>query len=301
MTIIKRGLICVVIAAHLCACAPVVPVVPVVSEAQRGRMGTVGVVALASAPQGDLAVRTRGHGAGAAQGALDGAEVGAALGFVACAVAIISLSPSSYCAFPEPVLVGAILGAVVGQAAPEDKRGKIEARAVVDYVQLLDATPEDKRGETEARLRAIFEAEAELQGKLRFAVVDTAARAGVQGVTEITAGTPTVVGQDVDHRQLPEAKVDTILEVGLVSVRFISRGGADPELALHVGAVARLMDARTKAELFRGDAFTYEAKPRKFSEWNADESRLIKEEIESAYRSLGQSIVDEIFLVVRTN
>ena len=233
--------------------------------------------------------------------------MGITLAYVACVVTFISAlnSPgmgSTYCSW-DPFLFGVIFGAVVGgtPAAPEDKRGETEARLMmIDYLQLLNAAPEDKRGETEARLRAIFEAEAELQGMLRFAVVDAATGAGVQGVTEITAGAPTVAVQGVDHRQLPDAKVDTILEVGLMSVSFIGRGGEDPVLALHVGADARLMEARTKAELYR-HAFMYEAKPRKFSEWNAEGSRLIKEEIERANRSLGQLIVDEIFLVVRSN
>lgn len=293
MSIINRSLICAVIAAYLCACATTP--VPVVSEAQRGRMGTVDVVALVSEPQSD-----RGRWAGATAGALSGAYVGALLGVVACEVAMFS-GPGSYCAFPEPILVGAVLGALVGQATQDGKRGKTETQGVVtDYLQLLNAAPEDKKVETEVRLRAIFEPEAELQGKLRYAVVDAAARSGVQGVTEITAGMPTVAGKGVDQRQLPDAKVNTLLEVGLVSVSFNGRGGADPELTLHADAFARLVDARTNTEFFR-HAFTYESGPKKFSEWNADGARLIKEETESAYRSLGQSIVDEIFLVVRTN
>lgn len=293
MSIIKRGLIFVVIAAHLCACATTP--VPVVSEAQRGQMGTVGVVALVSEPQSD-----KGRWAGATAGALTGAYLGAVFGYVACTVAILS-GPGSYCAFPEPILVGAGLGALVGQAAQSGQRGKTENRVIVtDYLQLLNAAPEDKKGETETRLRAIFEPGAELQGKLRYAVVDAATRSGVQGVTEIPGGTPTVGGQGVDHRQFPDANVDTLLEVGLVSISFIGNYGVDPELLLHAVAVVRLVDAKTKVELYK-HSFTYESKSKKASEWNADEARLINEEIENAYRSLGQSIVDDIFLVVRTN
>lgn len=300
MSIFNRSLICMVIAAYLCACATTTPV-PVVSEAQRGRMGTVGVVALVESGSQHS---DRGRWEGAVQGAAVGALVLLFLDYVACGVAVASANPSSYCANPlELALGGAVLGAVIGglPSAPVGNRGKTENSVMVtDYLQLLNAAPEDKRGETEARLRAIFEAEAELQGKLRFVVVDTANRAGVHGVTEITAATPTVAGSNVDHRQFLDTKVDTILEVGLVSVSFTGNYGVDPKLMLHADAVARLVDARTNAELYK-HSFTYESKPKKASEWNADGARLIKEEIESAYRSLGQSIVNEIFLVVRTN
>lgn len=274
MSIIKRGLIWVIIAAHLCACAPVVPVDSFVSEAQRGQMGSVGVVALVSAPQSDF-VGPRGRGAGAAQGAGEAAS-GAIKG-----VGDPMMSPEARILYiillPVIVPVAAIGGAVSGGA---------------------QAVPGDNAGEIEVRLRAIL-AEADPQGKLRSSVIDAATQAGVHGVTEITANIPTVAGQGVDYRQLPAPKVDTILEVGLVFVSFFSHGGADA-IKLHVGAFARLVNARTNAELYR-HTFRYNTEPKKFSEWNADWARLIKEETENAYRSLGQSIVDEIFLVVRTN
>jgi len=277
MSIIERVLIYVVIAAHLSACAT--PPVPTVSEAQRGRMGTVGVISLASVPLGELAVGTRGTGAGAAEGAAGGAVAGApllagALSF--CGVPMLGV----FCiAFLLPFAGTVTYGAAVGGA---------------------QAVPEDKAGEIEATLRAVL-AEVMQQAKLRSAVVDAAARAGVRGVTEMPAGTVAVVGQTVDYRQLSDPKVDTVLEVGLVSVGLVGRGGADPALMLRIGAVARLVDARSNAELFRGHAFTHESGPRKFSEWGADGARLLKEDLERVYGSIGRSMVDEIFLVVRTN
>lgn len=193
MTIINRSLICVVIAAYLCACAPVVPVVPVVSESQRGRMGTVGVVALTSEPQADF-IGPRGGRAGAAQGAGEAAS-GAIKG-----VGSPYLRPEAGILYiillPVIVPVAAIVGAVNGGAK---------------------AVPEDKANEIEARLRTTL-AETDPQGKLRFAVVDGATRAGVHGVTEITSNIPTVAGHGADYQQLTAQKVDTILEVGLVSI-----------------------------------------------------------------------------------
>ncbi len=276
MSIIERVLIYVVIAAQLSACAT--PPVPTVSEAQRGRMGTVGVISLASAPQGELAVGTRGTGAGAAEGAVAGAVVGSPV-----------LQYAWFCGVPG---AGVICVPVLLLFA-----GSVTHGAVVGGAQ---AVPEDKAGEIEATLRTVL-AEAVQQAKLRSAVVDAAARAGVRGVTEMPADTVAVVGQTVDYRQLSDAKVDTVLEVGVLSVALIGRGGADPSLTLRIGAVARLVDARSNAELFRGHAFTHESGPRNFSEWGANGARLLKEELDRASGTIGRSMVDEIFLVVRTN
>jgi len=277
MTNFKRGMIYVVIAAYLCACAPVVPRVPVstvVNEEQRGHLGRVGVVSLASVPQGKF-VGPRGSGEGASQGAGDAAS-GAMKG-----VGNEYLSPGALILYvillPVIVPVAAISGAVGGG---------------------VQAVPKDKADEIEARLREIL-AEANPQEELRVSVVDAATRVGIHDVSEITSDVPSLPGEGNDDRQLPTPKVDSILEIGLVSVSFVGRGGPNA-IAFHVGVIVRLLNARTNAEIYR-QAFTYDAGPRKFSEWNAEGARLIKEETESAYRTLGRSIVEEIFLVVRTN
>jgi hypothetical protein len=276
MSIIERVLTYGVIAAQLSACAA--PPVPTVSEAQRGKMGTVGVISLASAPQGELAVGTRGTGAGATEGAVAGAVAGSPI-----------LPYAWFCGVPG---AGVICIPVILIFT-----GSVTHGAVVGAAQ---AVPEGKAGEIEATLRTVL-AESTQQARLRSAVVDAANRAGVRGVTEIAAGAATVVGATVDYRQLSDAKVDTVLEVGVVSVALVGRGGADPSLTLRIGAVARLVDARSNAELYRGHAFAHESGPRTFSEWGADGARLLKEDLARAYGLIGRSMVDEIFLVVRTN
>lgn len=276
MSLTERALVSVVAMAHLSACAT--PPVPTVSEAQRGRMGTVGVVSLATAPQGGLQAGTRGTGAGATEGAAAGAVSGAQ-----------ALPYTVYCGVPGAGVICIPMLLIFA--------GSVAYGASVGGAQ---AVPEDKAGEIEAKLRAVL-AEAGEQGKLRSAVVGAAARAGVRGVTEMPAGTVAVVGQTVDYRQLSDAKVDTVLEVGVVSAAFVGRGGADPALALRVAAVARLVDARTNVEIYRGSAFTHATGPRNYTSWVADHARVLKEELDRAYHGLGRSIVDEVFLVVRTN
>lgn len=300
MSIIKRGLICVVIAAHLCACTHV-PVASesqrVVSKEERARMGTVGVLALAT-PQSELEVEAWGAAHGAGKGAGKGAKFGILVPLEGCvsdprgfAFAIclgtIILAPEVFVGLVAiSTVISTVAGAVTG--------------AVVGAVQ---SVPKDKAGEIEARLRAIL-AEDHPHEKLRFSVVAAAAEFGVQDVSEITADIPTVPGQDIDYRRLSDAKVDSIIEVGLMGVSLSGSSGADPDISLNFNAVARLEDAKSNVELSRHNFtyqaefnFTYRSEPRKFSEWNADGARLIKEEMESAYRSLGQSIVNKILLI----
>jgi len=262
ISIFARTLASVLIAAHLFACAAPPPTG--VSEAQRARMGAVGVAPFAMTPRDELQV-TRGTAAGAAGGAIEGVIAGVAstggCGF-GCVIVV-----------PFMASVGAITGGVVGGAA---------------------AVPEDKAAEIETRLKAVL-SEVGDQARLQAAVVVAAIRFGVPRVTTLPGKAVAVRGVDA------EAKVDTILKVGLVSVGLAGGGGADPELAIRVSALARLVDARTDAELYRTRLFTHAVGPRKFSEWNADNARLLKDALERAYQSLARSIVDEIFLVIRTN
>jgi hypothetical protein len=159
-------------------------------------------------------------------------------------------------------------------------------------VGAMEAVPVDRAAEIEARLKVML-TEVGQQETLRAEVVGAATRAGVRGVTGIAAADGT------DSPKLADPKVDTVLEVGLLSVTLAGKGGSDPTLVFNVRAVARLVDARTQAELYHSRAFTFASDPRKFSEWNADGAHPLKDELARAYRSLADSIVDEIFLVVR--
>ena len=274
MSKIKHLLSFVVIAMHLFGCAT--SPIPLVTEAQRERMGTVGVASLPSAPQSALDVGARGKVAGAGEGATAGAVKG--LG------ELFRMSGSgdydaTIILLPIAAIGGAIYGAVVGAA---------------------QAVPEDKAKKIEACLKAVL-GEAGHQGKLRTEVISAIARSGIQGVSEIPSCQSAAVGQDTDYRLCLDRQVDTVLEVGLLSVALIGRGGEDPKLVLFVRAVARLVDAKTNAELYRSRFFTHATGTKRFSEWNADGARLLKESYELACQSLARSVVEEVFLIVRSN
>jgi len=248
-----------------------------VSEAQRDRLGAVGVVQISGNPKGELHAGARGAAGGAAEGAATGAGAGAV---AAAAPLFVGFSCSgnsaAWCVILLPVFVvgGAVVGGVVGAA---------------------QAVPVDTGREIEAQLNRAL-AETDVQEALRTEVVKAAARAGVANVQELAAAATTA-----DFRELQNAKVDTVLEVGLVEVGLIGRGGKDPLLTLHVHALARLVDVNSNAELYRDYPFNHVSPPRKFSEWSADQSRLLKRELDRAIETLGASIVDEVFLMVRNN
>ncbi|MGH8704183.1 MAG: hypothetical protein ACREUO_02075, partial [Burkholderiales bacterium] len=164
----------------------------------------------------------------------------------------------------------------------------------------IDAVPDERARQIEAQLDAVL-AEVGRQDSLRSEVVKAAARTRIPGVKQIAGGVAATTGEGVDYRKLPDLGVDTVLEVGLVRVGLTGRGGDDPRLELRIHAAARLVDARSNAELYRNYALTHLAPPRRYSEWRADNARLLKTEVRRAYESLGRSIVDEVFLIVRSN
>jgi hypothetical protein len=275
----KRLLTCVVISTHLCACVATRhpnPVASVVSETQRSRLGVVGVVQIAGGPKGELHAGARGAAAGAAQGAATGAGIAAGAASGQLYSSSCSGKSAIVCVILIPVFIaaGAVVGGAVGaaQAVPTDTAQQIEAQL---NSALTEVGPQDA---------------------LRADVVKAAVRADVPDVKEIAEGTTMA-----DYRPLSKSKVDTVLEVGVVEVGLTGNGGKDPQLTLHVRAVARLVDVNSNMELYRNYALNHVSGPRKFSEWGADQAHLLKHELGRAYEDLGTSIVEEVFLVVRTH
>jgi hypothetical protein len=265
MSIVKRLVSGLVVAAHVSACATGSKLVPEVPGTQRDGLGVIGVVSLNRATESELQAGAGGQG-GLAEGAKAGAAAG--VGGFRNSLGVSSCSDLAGCGLivlllPIFVVGGAIVGAVAGtvQGQPDERVGYIGA-------QLQAAVTEV--GQREA---------------LQTEVLGAAARSGIAGMTGISSST------------VSSAKVDTVLEVGLVRVALVGRGGEDPELTLRVHAVARLLEARTRTELHRDYTFTYAAAPRRLNEWSADQARLLEHELGRACRSLGQSIVDRVLLV----
>lgn len=237
------------------------PPMPVVSEAQRKSFGVVGIGSITQAPVADLGVYARGRTSGAARGAGEGAAAGAAAFMGSGSSCSGAVCGVAILLLPVFVVGGAVVGAVAGAGA---------------------AVPDDKARTIEAQLDSVLK-DAGQQEALRVDVLKAAHRSRVPNVSAINSN------------------VDTVLEVGLVRVGLLGQGGEDPILVLRVHAVARLVDARTNAELYRNYGFVLGSLPRKYSEWAADGARLLRNELERVRASIAGSIVDDVFLVVRTN
>jgi len=294
MSIFERGLICLMTATYLCACAPV-PVAgrptETSSETHRLQIGSIGVIAYPTDPEPALAVRTGSDETSATtktalrtvEGGLLGGLAGALVGAYIAAGTVVGLLYVD-----KLIAAGASIGIVVGAAkgaAKSEEHGAVNVSAPTE--------PFDKIGEVDIRtLRSI--APTNPNEKLRSAVVDAAFRSGLDGVTETTAAIPSEI-QDANSSQPlnPDAESDALLEVRVVSVELIGSYGS-VDLTLHIDATMRIVDAATSHEIYRGDVLTYEDGPRDSSEWNADAGRMIKEGIENASRILGQRIVDKL-------
>jgi hypothetical protein len=162
------------------------------------------------------------------------------------------------------------------------------------------AVSDDKATQIEARLRALV-AEMGRPEALQSEIVTTASKSGIKGISKIASDKLTVSGEALDYPLLSSDGIDTVLELGPVSVGLIGQGGEDPMLALRASALIRVVDVKTNTEVYGIHSFSFAGAPRKLSELIADDERLFKEELSNAYRSIAQSIVDEVFFVVRTN
>jgi hypothetical protein len=95
-----------------------------------------------------------------------------------------------------------------------------------------------------------------------------------------------------------------LLEVGVVSVNFVhsdEEGGDDPLLLLQVTALARLVDVNTKTELFKSTDYIYRSGSSRFSNWQAENAKLVKHELVVGYETIAKGIAEGIFMTVSHN
>lgn len=115
---------------------------------------------------------------------------------------------------------------------------------------------------------------------------------------EVVADAGPVSPTDASYWQsLRERGYGAALDVRLVKVGFAGRGGSDPGIRLILSAEARLVETATGAPTaLRG--LVYLSPPHDETGWTRDGGALMKTEIERAYRTLAERMVDS--LVLRT-
>jgi hypothetical protein len=98
------------------------------------------------------------------------------------------------------------------------------------------------------------------------------------------------------QRQADRQMADTVLEVGIASIKTRSVRMLDPPLQLVVEADVRVLRARDGKALFEG-RLGFAGARHKLAEWMDQDARALRADIERAYAELGASIVDHTLLL----
>jgi hypothetical protein len=237
----------------------------------------VAIVASREAPKTNLLAFARGYAEGTAKaGAVGagGAAVGALTALQLAPLALLA-GPGAFLAFPLAGFIagGAAVGFVVGTAAA--------AQAIVPEEQALAI--EQMATSAVARLR----------------LPDLTATAVATGVKNLAARDASVIDDEgasrLDgYRSLRERGFGTVIEIRIAEIGF-SGSGADTIMALFLTAEAQLVDtARGKPVAARG--LVYLSPQHRFGLWAQDGAALTTAEIERAYRTVAERVVDNLVL-----
>jgi hypothetical protein len=237
------------------------------NEALRASLGKMGIVSVVAPPQ-DRIVGPIGRGrvaaAGTAEGVLEGVAASAGGG------------PIGLLLLPVVVVVGGIYGGVHG--------------AVI-------AIPESTAKEMNDTLHNVL-VESEPQGGLRQRVLTHARTDTRQVPVDLGIGGVIDPATKPDYSMLAEKGVESVLEVGVMSASLVGQGGSDPEVALSLGARARLIRVSDSSILWSDERMMFTTERRKFSEWKADDVKLLKATLAEGLESIGRRISDRTLLEV---
>ncbi len=236
-------------------CAHAPPYPQPPSEEVRAALGTIGVVSAAVSSETQLEAATGGKLHGAGKGALHGGLMG--VGLAAQGGYTIIAAPFTAAAGS---VIGLGLGAIIARSGSEVK-------------------------ETEAALNKAL-------GELK--VQETVRDRVLQEARDKTRHTFVLVEDQVPYSSLADKGIDTVLEVGLVGLRFEGEG-VNPKLTLVMNVRASLVRVQDETNVY-SDNWTYSASGRKFTKWAADNAKQFREEVDRACQSLAEQIVKQLFL-----
>lgn len=190
-------------------------------------------------------------------------------GLIVGAGAGASVAGAGVCALivgPVVAIIAAPTGAVIGAATAESKEPVLEAHnAIVKY--LAEFKP------------------SELVAALAFKMAQAQTAYSVQHAAHSS-----------DPKLLASSGVDTVLELTVTELRFVSvRDGA----AFFVKASTRLIrtkDAKTLEEYVTG----YGSETRRYSDWVANGAQLLREALSRAWEEIAESAMAEHLLVYHT-
>ena len=240
--------------------------------------GTIGLVSARFDPVIDFNDVTKGKEQGSVKGAKKGAAIGATPGAVLMSGGLVP------CGVPcAVVFVGAAGVAAAGGAVG----------AVVGSVTgTVKADSEKTVHEQEAQANAVL-AGLNLQEEMRDRVEQYAKERGRPMFVKLSDAGPISPGEEASYQSLASQKIDTVLEITVTSLGMQAgdkhKLDIDPSLAVFITARARLVQIKNNTVL-QDRPYIFESETRTFSEWSADNGRLIAESLTQGYQQVAEQI-----------
>jgi hypothetical protein len=239
------------------------------SEDLRSKFGTIGIVFTGNIPESNFNTFAKGRLAGAGKGAAGGVAGGAAAG----AAVGIATGPIGILLLPFLVGGGAVIGGVAGTVS--GTVGAVPAQEAENIkVAISNALAALRIQETMSRY-VLKASSGLLDSRFYPEPVPSQMKAG--------------------YEYLKEKGIDTAMELSVESVGFEGGKGSDPPIAFFMKLRERIVRISDNTVLY-DNRFIYRSAERKFSLWYKDNARLLSEELERAYRSLAEKVVEETFL-----
>jgi len=262
------------------------PAPPPLDQDIRASLGTVGVYSIGptlnTSVSGPIGVReetlkgaAKGGGIGVLSGIGGGALTGAGVGLVCGPFAVI-------CS-PIFAVWGAAIGGTGGLVAG-GTIGAVNHHAHAIPVDVADGARTAFAGAIAGR---------DLQADLRREIVSSASGSSGSWI-DVGADGGTEPAPNPDYGRFAERGANSVLEVGIVHLVLDGEGGKDPELALAIDARTRLIRVPSNNVLWGDGHLSFESPKVPLSQWTADDSRLLKSEIDRGVQVLAQRIEGEI-------
>jgi len=275
---------------------------PLPTPQQRAQVGVVGVAAARYVPVSNFVSRSREENEVRSARAAAGAAQA-----IVNAPALVNLGPAlaevgPVLAAPEVLVVLLGAGAVVGATASIDVS--------------LQSVPAEQRQAIESAIR---ESAARLDAQRVFAdrFTSLVAAEGVAHLSDLPVAGPAALDEAPNYVATGQKGLDSVLETSIVQVlfggcpyrgpgeRFLERRGflfeecpggpRNPSLYLFVEAKVRLVSVRDNEEILVR-RLSYYSPRRPFTQWMADEGKLLHEELDRAFSDLARQASDEVFL-----
>jgi hypothetical protein len=246
--------------------------------------GTIGLVSARFDPAIEFNYVTEGKGHGALKAAGKGAKIGAVPGVVLMGGGV-SCSPLLFCVV---VFVGgagvAIAGAAVGTVV-----GGVTGAVKADSAETVQ--------EQQAQATAVL-AGLKLQEAMRVRVEQYANKKGGPMFVTLSDAGPATPDEKVSYQSLLTQKIDTVLEITVTRLGMQTgdkyKSDINPSLAVFIKARAHLVRTKTNAVL-EDKTYDFESDTRIFSEWTADNGRLIAESLTRGYQQIAEQVYHSFF------